>query len=48
MMTAHHNGAIAMARTEQADGSYQPAKTMAANIVATQSEEIATMAEILI
>ena len=45
-MTAHHQGAIDMARTEQADGSYEPAKTMAANIIRTQSEEITKMAEL--
>jgi uncharacterized protein (DUF305 family) len=46
MMTAHHQGAIEMARTEQADGRYEPAKTMAADIVRTQSEEIVKMAEL--
>jgi uncharacterized protein (DUF305 family) len=46
MMTAHHQGAIEMARTEQADGRYKPATTMAADIVRTQSEEIIKMAEL--
>jgi uncharacterized protein (DUF305 family) len=35
-----------MARTEQADGRYEPAKTMAGDIVRTQSEEITKMAEL--
>lgn len=47
MMTAHHQGAIDMARTEQSDGSYGPAKDMAANIVRTQSDEIDTMNKLL-
>jgi uncharacterized protein (DUF305 family) len=47
MMTTHHQGAIAMAHTEQADGRYGPAKTMADNIVRTQTDEIAKMAAVL-
>ncbi len=47
MMTIHHQGAIQMARTEQANGRYEPAKAMAANIVRTQSEEITKMADLL-
>jgi uncharacterized protein (DUF305 family) len=47
MMTTHHQGAIAMAHTEQADGRYAPAKTMADNIVRTQTDEIAKMAALL-
>jgi uncharacterized protein (DUF305 family) len=46
-MTSHHQGAIDMARAEQANGRYEPAKTLAANIIRTQTEEIATMAELL-
>jgi uncharacterized protein (DUF305 family) len=46
-MTSHHQGAIDMARAEQANGHYEPAKTLAANIIRTQTEEIATMAELL-
>ena len=46
-MTTHHQGAIDMAKAEQANGSYEPAKTMAANIIRTQTEEINTMAELL-
>lgn len=47
MMTSHHQGAIDMARAEQANGRYGPAKTMAANIVRTQTAEIVTMAALL-
>jgi uncharacterized protein (DUF305 family) len=46
-MTTHHQGAIDMAKAEQANGSYEPAKTMAANIIRTQTEEINKMAELL-
>lgn len=46
-MTTHHQGAIDMAKAEQANGSYEPAKTMAANIIRTQTEEITKMAELL-
>jgi uncharacterized protein (DUF305 family) len=46
-MTSHHQGAIDTARAEQANGHYEPAKTLAANIIRTQTEEIATMAELL-
>jgi uncharacterized protein (DUF305 family) len=47
MMTAHHQGAIAMAHTEQANGRYGPAKTMADNIVRTQTDEVTKMASVL-
>ncbi|MFF2196467.1 DUF305 domain-containing protein [Streptomyces sp. NPDC058157] len=43
LMVKHHEGAVAMAKTEQADGRYQPAKDMAAAIVASQSAEITRM-----
>jgi uncharacterized protein (DUF305 family) len=46
-MTTHHQGAIDMAEAEQANGSYEPAKTMAANVVRTQTDEINKMAELL-
>lgn len=39
MMTAHHNGAIEMARTEQSNGKYGPAKEMARSIETGQSAE---------
>ncbi len=47
MMTAHHNGAIAMARTQLAQGQYQPAKDLAQNIITSQTAEIATMKTLL-
>jgi uncharacterized protein (DUF305 family) len=47
MMTTHHQGAIAMAHTEQVDGRYGPAKTMADNIVRAQTDEITKMAAVL-
>ncbi|MEU9037332.1 DUF305 domain-containing protein [Streptomyces sp. NPDC048352] len=43
LMVKHHEGAVAMARTEQSDGRYQPAKDMAAAIVGSQSAEITRM-----
>ncbi|MEU3408420.1 DUF305 domain-containing protein [Streptomyces sp. NPDC006670] len=43
LMVKHHEGAVAMAKTERADGAYQPAKDMAAAIVASQSAEITRM-----
>lgn len=47
MMIEHHEGAVAMARTEQADGSYAPAKTMAGQIVSSQTAEIKEMNKLL-
>ncbi|MEV6736357.1 DUF305 domain-containing protein [Streptomyces sp. NPDC051104] len=47
MMIGHHEGAIAMARTEQAKGSYGPAQTMAKSIVTSQSAEITEMKKML-
>lgn len=47
MMLAHHEGAVEMAKTEQADGQYQPAIDLAGSIVSSQSEEIATMKGLL-
>ncbi|MFB7330824.1 DUF305 domain-containing protein [Streptomyces adustus] len=43
MMISHHEGAIAMAKTEQAKGAYGPAMTMAKSIVTSQSSEITGM-----
>ncbi|WP_405791439.1 DUF305 domain-containing protein [Streptomyces sp. NBC_00029] len=43
LMIKHHEGAVAMAKTEQKDGSYQPAKDMADAIVTSQTAEIARM-----
>lgn len=43
LMVKHHEGAVAMARTEQTDGKYQPAKDMAAAIITSQGAEITRM-----
>ncbi len=47
MMIKHHEGAVAMARTEQADGAYAPAKKMAKDIITSQTAEISQMNELL-
>ncbi|MGW5660799.1 DUF305 domain-containing protein [Streptomyces sp. NPDC003758] len=47
MMIGHHEGAIAMARTEGAKGAYDPAQTMAKSIVTSQSAEITEMKKML-
>lgn len=47
MMVKHHEGAVAMAKTEQADGTYQPAKDMAGQIITSQSAEIDRMNTLL-
>ncbi|GAB3057465.1 DUF305 domain-containing protein [Micromonospora schwarzwaldensis] len=47
MMIAHHNGAIDMARTEQAEGSNPEAKALAARIAADQAAEVQTLQKIL-
>jgi len=43
MMVEHHNGAIEMAKTEQAEGEYSDAVALAQEIEAAQTEEIAMM-----
>ncbi|MFD9475947.1 DUF305 domain-containing protein [Streptomyces nojiriensis] len=47
MMVEHHEGAVAMAKTEQTDGAYRPAKDMATAIITSQSAEIARMNTLL-
>ncbi|MWK34046.1 DUF305 domain-containing protein [Actinomadura sp. J1-007] len=47
MMIAHHEGAVTMARQEQAKGAYGPAKSLADAIVRTQQAEIAQMRTLL-
>ena len=47
MMIAHHEGAIAMAGTERADGGYRPAIDLAEQIESSQADEIATMEDLL-
>ena len=43
MMIEHHEGAIEMARDEQADGEYQPAISLAEQIESAQASEIELM-----
>ncbi|MEV7129520.1 DUF305 domain-containing protein [Streptomyces sp. NPDC093260] len=47
MMIDHHEGALDMARTEQAKGAYGPATALAKSIAASQSAEIAGMRKML-
>ncbi|WP_197984330.1 DUF305 domain-containing protein [Aeromicrobium sp. CFBP 8757] len=47
MMIEHHEGAVAMARTELADGQDARAKKLARQIIAAQQAEIATMKGLL-
>lgn len=47
MMTAHHQGAIAMAKTEQADGSNPQAKARAGSIETSQTAEVTEMGQML-
>ncbi|WP_326568995.1 DUF305 domain-containing protein [Amycolatopsis rhabdoformis] len=47
LMIEHHTGAVAMARTELAQGSSADAKAMARRIVDTQEAEITTMKSLL-
>ncbi|MDQ0938626.1 uncharacterized protein (DUF305 family) [Streptomyces sp. V1I1] len=37
MMVRNHEGAVEMAKTEQKDGAYQPAKDMPGAIVTSQT-----------
>ena len=46
-MIAHHEGAVAMAEEEVANGSYQPAIDMAQTIIETQQAEIDEMKKLL-
>jgi len=47
MMVEHHEGAIEMAKVEQADGESAEAIDLAAEIEEAQIEEIATMEDLL-
>jgi uncharacterized protein (DUF305 family) len=47
MMTEHHEGAVAMAKTEQADGRNPRAIELAESIETSKTAEIAEMAEML-
>ncbi len=43
LMIKHHQGAVAMAKTERADGEYPAAKKLAAAVIKGQEAEITTM-----
>ncbi|EGD42859.1 DUF305 domain-containing protein [Nocardioides sp. NPDC057772] len=47
MMIEHHEGAVEMAQTEQADGEFPDATAMAEDIATAQTEEIQTMQALL-
>jgi uncharacterized protein (DUF305 family) len=47
MMIKHHQGAITMAKAEQASGASADAKALANSIVTSQSAEITTMQQLL-
>jgi uncharacterized protein (DUF305 family) len=47
MMIKHHEGAVEMARTEQAEGKHPDAISLARRIETTQTAEIATMRKLL-
>ena len=47
MMIEHHKGAIEMAKTEQSEGSNEDAIALAEQIEQAQTEEIATMQDLL-
>ncbi|MBW5480574.1 DUF305 domain-containing protein [Streptomyces bambusae] len=47
LMIKHHEGAVAMARTEKAQGAFPEAKTMAEAIITSQSAEIERMNKLL-
>ncbi|WP_329387655.1 DUF305 domain-containing protein [Streptomyces sp. NBC_01716] len=47
MMIKHHKGAVEMAKTEQADGAYEPAQKMAGEIITSQTAEITRMNKLL-
>ncbi|MCT4353525.1 DUF305 domain-containing protein [Streptomyces sp. Je 1-79] len=47
LMIAHHEGAVEMAETEQKDGRDATAKKLAADVVRTQTAEIAELRKIL-
>ncbi|MFJ8015821.1 DUF305 domain-containing protein [Streptomyces sp. NPDC096339] len=47
LMIKHHDGAVAMARTEKADGAFPEAKAMADAIITSQTAEIDRMKGLL-
>lgn len=47
LMVEHHEGAVEMARDEQESGRFEPAVDLAGQIIESQTDEIATMKELL-
>ncbi|WP_394428027.1 DUF305 domain-containing protein [Streptomyces sp. SGAir0957] len=47
MMIEHHKGAVAMAKTEKAEGAYPGAQKMADSVITSQSAEISLMTGLL-
>jgi uncharacterized protein (DUF305 family) len=47
MMIKHHEGAIEMAKTEKAEGKYDPAKRLADDVIKAQTAEIEQMNKML-
>lgn len=47
MMVQHHEGAVAMAKTEKADGRYGPAAKLAGDVITAQTAEIQEMNKML-
>jgi uncharacterized protein (DUF305 family) len=47
MMIQHHEGAISMAKDEQTNGMFEPAKQLVASIISSQSAEITKMKQLL-
>jgi uncharacterized protein (DUF305 family) len=47
MMIKHHQGAVTMAKAEQARGEFPDAKSLAATIVSSQTAQITTMRNLL-
>ena len=47
MMVKHHQGAVAMAQTEQQDGKFAEAKQLAGTIISAQQAEIVEMQQLL-
>jgi uncharacterized protein (DUF305 family) len=47
LMIKHHEGAVAMARTEKADGAFPDARRMADAIITSQTAEITRMKDLL-
>jgi len=47
MMIEHHEGAVEMAQTQQADGQYKPAVDLAGEIITAQNKEIEAMQDLL-